>query len=62
MATMQNRHQGRAEVGALSVTEHNGILELYGDSTKTTNDAGDDRARRDSGTEEVIRLGGARWR
>ncbi|XP_066370984.1 pre-mRNA splicing factor SR-like 1 [Miscanthus floridulus] len=38
------------------------LKDLYGDATNTKNDAGDDRAHRDSGTEEVIRLGGARWR
>ncbi|KAJ1288168.1 hypothetical protein BS78_02G069700 [Paspalum vaginatum] len=38
------------------------LKDLYGDATNTKNYAGDDRAHRDSGTEEVIRLGGARWR
>nr|BAJ90814.1 predicted protein [Hordeum vulgare subsp. vulgare] len=39
------------------------LKDLYGDATNAKDDAGDDRApRRDSGTEEVIRLGGARWR
>ncbi|CAL5036653.1 unnamed protein product [Urochloa decumbens] len=38
------------------------LKDLYGDATNTKNDSGDDRAHRDSGTEEVIRLGGARWR
>lgn len=38
------------------------LKDLYGDATNTKNDTGDDRAHRDSGTEEVIRLGGARWR
>ena len=38
------------------------LKDLYGDATNTKDDAGDDRARRDSGAEEVIRLGGARWR
>nr|CAB3469453.1 unnamed protein product [Digitaria exilis] len=38
------------------------LKDLYGDATNTKDDAGDDRAHRDSGTEEVIRLGGARWR
>ncbi|CAN6215169.1 unnamed protein product [Urochloa humidicola] len=38
------------------------LKDLYGDATNTKNDSGDDRANRDSGTEEVIRLGGARWR
>lgn len=38
------------------------LKDLYGDATNTKSDAGDDRAHRDSGTEEVIRLGGARWR
>lgn len=38
------------------------LKDLYGDATNVKNDAGDDRAHRDSGTEEVIRLGGARWR
>jgi len=38
------------------------LKDLYGDATNTKNDSGDDRAHRDSGTEEVIRLGGQRWR
>ncbi|CAN6179448.1 unnamed protein product [Urochloa humidicola] len=38
------------------------LKDLYGDATNTKNDSADDRAHRDSGTEEVIRLGGARWR
>ncbi|KAK3131582.1 hypothetical protein QOZ80_6AG0508380 [Eleusine coracana subsp. coracana] len=38
------------------------LKDLYGDATNTKNDDSDDRARKDSGTEEVIRLGGARWR
>ncbi|VAH98301.1 unnamed protein product [Triticum turgidum subsp. durum] len=38
------------------------LKDLYGDATNAKDDAGDDRSRRDSGTEEVIRLGGARWR
>jgi pre-mRNA-splicing factor 38B len=38
------------------------LKDLYGDATNTKDDTGDDKARRDSGTEEVIRLGGARWR
>jgi pre-mRNA-splicing factor 38B len=38
------------------------LKDLYGDATNTTNDASDGRAHKDSGTEEVIRLGGARWR
>ncbi|CAN6166562.1 unnamed protein product [Urochloa humidicola] len=38
------------------------LKDLYGDATNTKSDSGDDRAHRDSGTEEVIRLGGARWR
>lgn len=36
------------------------LKDLYGDATNTKSD--DDRGHRDSGTEEVIRLGGARWR
>ena len=38
------------------------LKDLYGDATNTNNDSGDDRAHGDSGTEEVIRLGGQRWR
>uniref|UniRef100_A0A0D9WLP6 Pre-mRNA-splicing factor 38 n=1 Tax=Leersia perrieri TaxID=77586 RepID=A0A0D9WLP6_9ORYZ len=38
------------------------LKDLYGDATNTKDDTGDDKAHRDSGTEEVIRLGGARWR
>ncbi|TVU12687.1 hypothetical protein EJB05_46341, partial [Eragrostis curvula] len=38
------------------------LKDLYGDATNTKNDASDDRPHRGSGTEEVIRLGGARWR
>ncbi|XP_006655779.1 pre-mRNA splicing factor SR-like 1 [Oryza brachyantha] len=38
------------------------LKDLYGDATNTKDDTADDKARRDSGTEEVIRLGGARWR
>jgi pre-mRNA-splicing factor 38B len=38
------------------------LKDLYGDATNAKDDAGDTRAHRDSGAEEVIRLGGARWR
>lgn len=38
------------------------LKDLYGDASNAKDDAGDGRARRDSGAEEVIRLGGARWR
>ncbi|KAL5224428.1 hypothetical protein ABZP36_011067 [Zizania latifolia] len=38
------------------------LKDLYGDATNTKDDTSDDKAHRDSGTEEVIRLGGARWR
>ena len=38
------------------------LKDLYGDATNAKDGAGDDRPHRDSGADEVIRLGGARWR